>query len=108
MRLESTFGKTEMEAAAASIIDQCSARGTWDVWFQVPNRDEEHHVGFTWLIGGGFLKPVAGMSMAWVVTGPFVAAVWGDPPASALGLLKEGHGLYLPAPPSSPAKMCTL
>ncbi len=106
MRFESVFGKAEVEVAAAAIVDQCSSRGTWDTWFQVPNRDEEHHVGFTWLIGGGFLRPVTGMSMTWVVSGSFVAAVWDDPPAHALGLLDKEHGLYLPN--SSPAKVCVL
>ncbi len=95
-----------MEATAASIIDECSVRGTWNTWFRVPNRDEEHHVGFTWLISGGFLRPVTGMSMVWVVSGSFVAAVWSDPPACAIGLLDGEHGLYLPA--SVPFKVCIL
>ena len=75
MRLESTFGKTECEIAAADIIDQCVAAGTWRVWFQVPDAANGNQMGMVWLIWMQYMKPVPARSSCWMVNQSFIKKV---------------------------------
>lgn len=75
MRLESTFGKTECEIAAADIVDACVAAGAWRVWFEVPDKGEGNQTGMVWLIWGQYMQPVPGRSSYWMVNQSFIDKV---------------------------------
>jgi hypothetical protein len=92
------WGKHECGMAAVAICKACEANGSWNTCFAVPphspGNDSWKHVGFTWLIMFGALRPVPCLSAYWVVTKDFLATMAGrhDLP-DALG---ANHGLYLP------------
>jgi hypothetical protein len=58
LRLESTFGMTEMECAAVVIIDKAVAAGTWLVQTVYQDmKDDTEQTGFIQLIFHGWLRP---------------------------------------------------
>lgn len=89
------YGKHECGIVAVAICKACERAGSWNVMFTVPPRDDyERHVGFTWLILLGALRPVPTMSSHWVVTEDFLGVMKGRHAlADGLG---ECHGLRLP------------
>ena len=71
------FGKHECGVCAVAICKACESASTWNVCFEVPNRGEPHHIGFTHLIHNGHLRPVPACSFAWVVSKSFLERMSG-------------------------------